>query len=151
MKRRDHSASRLIKLAQHLAGERLLYIDMRLFDTPAPPPREAVRIEPGHISIMTYYWAIVQLPHLWPQHFAFHSEDNSVVAINGLDLIEAVMLFFNLSADELFHLLVPTEQEPHRYGGKILAINARPREVADNIVQFVSRKMTENLISNIKP
>jgi hypothetical protein len=151
MRENGNYEKRLLKLAEHLATEKLQWVNIDSFSVPqVNVPKPVTKVGPGVVEICTYFWAMMQLPYLWPQHFGFHPTTDKVVARNGLDVLEAVMEFFNLTADEMFHIWVPTEQQPELYGGRVLDYNARPSDLAELIIQFVSRKMTLQNGTNVK-
>lgn len=67
----------------------------------------------------------------------------------NLNALSGAGNFFNLTADELFHLFVPGYQDPV-YMGIPLGENATPSDLANNIYEFVSIKEAENTMDVIQ-
>jgi hypothetical protein len=133
---------RLLKFGAHLKTEKLRWINLD-FDNPKPTITEPFypSDEPGKFAITVYYWALIQLAHLWPEHFAYDAPRSELKSQTG-NIVDDTIDFFGLTAEEFMHVFVPTMQAPSTYGGKELAFGARPSDLAENIYDLVSRRLT---------
>ena len=77
--------------------------------------------------------AIGECPILFPEDWKFDN-DGMPILLNG-----TVRDFFEITNEQYLHLFIPEDQQPEKFGGKILDGSATRYEVAANIRAFIER------------
>ena len=77
--------------------------------------------------------AIGECPILFPEDWKFDGYGMPIL-LNG-----SIRDFFGIDPEQYRHLFIPYEQQPEKFGGKILDGSATRYEVAANIRAFIER------------
>ena len=94
-------------------------------------------------GIEHFAWALDKLPHIDPKQWLIDDKGFPYLpSAPGLNALTCAGIYFNLTADELFHLFVPDHQDS-LYLGKSLDDYATPDQLANNIYQFILYKENE--------
>lgn len=89
----------------------------------------------GDSLINHFDWALKQLPKIDIRNWRYHQDGTPYLLSHpGLNSLTASAVYFNLDADQLFHLFVPGYQDPNF--GEILDEYTDPSELALNINRF---------------
>ncbi|HWY36058.1 MAG TPA: hypothetical protein VNX68_15545, partial [Nitrosopumilaceae archaeon] len=90
------------------------------------------------------HWVFDEFPRLFNQWEHGHQGIPFLKNYERLNPLASASIYFKLTADELFQLLVPGYQDPK------LSKWANPSDIAHNIYEFVRKKENENK-SNTSP
>lgn len=94
-------------------------------------------------NIEHFHWALAAMPKVAPTQWRNSAEGfPTLTSHGGVNSITGAAIYFSLTVDELFHLLVPGYQDKI-YGGRPLGENANPDDLIHNIYEFVSMKEME--------
>jgi hypothetical protein len=135
---------RLLRLAYHI--ER--YVSLEGWNV--LKPGEPLIEDSGEYFLRVHYWALTDLPILFPEHFAYDQDSEIYPLFTDDCLVHSLLQFLNLEPAEFMHLFTPNMQSPHLYGGMPLAENALPENIARNIYDMVSRRMMIDKLSECK-
>lgn len=135
MKTSNMYLNRLLRLARHLGKNHLNEVLYK--------KTTKYTCNKAGCNIEHFDWALAALAKTDSQKWNYNDDGQLYFVSHGqLNALTSAAIYFNLTADELFHLFVPGYQEPI-YKGISLGDNATPSDVANNIYQFISLKETE--------
>lgn len=130
--------NRLLRLARHLGKNHLNEVLYK--------KSTEYTCNKAGCNIEHFDWALAALAKIDSQKWKYNDEGQLYfVPHSQLNALTSAGIYFHVTADELFHLLVPGYQDPITYKGMPLGENATPSDVANNIYQFVSLKEQEDI------
>lgn len=87
-------------------------------------------------KVECFAWALEALPHVFKE-WSFGSQNIACLKNHErLNSLTAAAVWFNLNFDSLSHLFLPGYQDPI-YGGYMLAEDASPGDLSNNIYEYV--------------
>lgn len=133
MKKSKFKSNHLLKLARHVSNK---YLMAALTNN-----KHSLNVSRTGANIDYLYWTTEDLPLLFDEWIP-SADGPRLQGKEKLNTITALADYFNLNADELFHLFVPQYQDPI-YMGMPLKDNCTCDEWLYNVYQFIKFKELE--------
>ena len=130
MKINKCNAKRLLQLARHIGSSNIV--------ESLTGQKKEFKVSKIGANIEYLHWAVKDLPYIFKQ-WGNTTDGPRLFDKAGLNTLTALGDFFNLTADELFHLFVPGYQD-QIYLGKPLEDNCSPDDWLHNVYQFLEYK-----------
>lgn len=134
--------NRLLKLGRHLGKQHL--------NDEAYKRAKIYNCSKADCNIEHFAFAIAELPKIASKHWIVNEHGHPCLASHPqLNSLTAAGYYFNLTADELMHLMVPGYQDPI-FMGMALGENSTPSDISNNIYEFVSVKEADVVIESLQ-
>lgn len=87
-----------------------------------------------------YYQAIVASVFVFNRDWVIDNTGHVVWKKDASrNTVNSALQFYGLTCEQFEHLFIPHHQIPMTYGGTVLGYSVHPREVGENIIQFLER------------